>query len=333
MFHRVPSTGVLILRVPQLAETPQTALAVALALIAAVAFGAAAVFQHRAIRDSTATSSPHQTLSLREILGLLRLPRWRIGLLFMIVGTLLHVGALAMAPLTIIQPIGVLAVPAAVVLAAGYDHRPVSKQVIGGVAVCAVGIIGFVSLGAPDASTAAPDARPMLIAAVVVVVCSGVLFAVSRGGSRWGWPTWIRCLLLASAGAINFGLASAVVRDLTQIFGAGRFGTNLAGDLGLVLALIVGAVLGGWFIQQAYNVGAAPVVTACGTVVDPVVAVLLGITVLAESTPAGAGHVAGMIISAFVAAIGVVILARFHPDSEVEPGPSGEGERLESHRS
>lgn len=329
MFHRVPSTGVLILRVPQLAEMPQTALAVALALIAAVAFGAAAVFQHRAIRGSTASSSAHETLSLREILGLLRLPRWRIGLLFMIIGTLLHVGALAMAPLTIIQPIGVLAVPAAVVLAAGYDHRPVSKRVLGGVAVCAVGIVGFVWLAAPKASTGAPDARPMLIAAVVIVVCSGVLFAVSRGG----WPTWIRCLLLASAGAINFGLASAVVRDLTQLFGAGQFGTNLAGDLGLVLAVIVGAALGGWFIQQAYNAGAAPVVTACGTVVDPVVAVLLGITVLGESTPGGPGHVAGMIISAVVAVIGVVILARFHPDSEVEPGPSGEGERLETHRS
>ncbi len=33
----------------------------------------------------------------------------------MIIGTLLHVGALALAPLTIIQPIGVLAVPAAVI--------------------------------------------------------------------------------------------------------------------------------------------------------------------------------------------------------------------------
>ncbi len=49
-----------------------------------------------------------------------------------------------------------------------------------------------------------------------------------------------------------------------------------------MLGLIVGAALGGWFIQQAYHAGAAPVVTACGTVVDPVIAVLLGITVLAE---------------------------------------------------
>lgn len=329
MFDRVPPTGVLILRVPQLAETPQTGLAVALALIAAVAFGAAAVFQHRAIRTSTATSSHQETLPLREILGLLRLPRWRVGLLFMIIGTLLHVGALALAPLTIIQPIGVLAVPAAVVLAAGYDHRRVSARVIGGVAVCVVGVVGFVWLGAPETSSGAPDAKPMLIAAAVVVAASGLLFVVSR----LGFPTWIRCLLLAGAGAINFGLASALVRDLTQILGDGRFGNNLAGDLGLVLALIVGAVLGSWFIQQAYNSGAAPVVTACGTVVDPVVAVLLGITVLGESAPAGPGHVAGMIVSAVVAAVGVVILARFHPDSEVESGSSSEDERLGTHRS
>lgn len=306
-----------ILGAPELVATPQTALAVVVGLIAAIAYGAAAVLQHQAIRganvpDTGQPAGQREDLSLRQMLGLLSLPRWRAGLSFMVGGTVLHVIALALAPLTIIQPIGVLAVPAAVVLAAGYAHRGVSRRVIGGVVICAVGVVGFVLLAAPGASAGAVDARPMLIATVVVVAASGLLSLLSR----LPWPTWVRCLLLASASAFTFGLASAVTRDLTQIFTDGRFTAHLAAHLGLVAALIVAAALGGWFIQQAYNAGAAPVVTACGTVVDPVVAVLLGITVLAEGVPAGPGHVVGMILSALVAASGVVILARFHPDSE-----------------
>jgi hypothetical protein len=283
-------------------------LAIATAVVASVMFGAAAVFQQRAIQMTTDHTEAEATLSLRQLLALFRIPRWRTGLFLIAGGTVLHVVALALAPLKVIQPIGVIAVPAAVILASAYAGRRPDGRVVAGVAISLLAVVAFVLLAVtPDAPTVRSDRS--LTASLIVFLLSGVFFLLS-----WRARSWLRCLLLATAGAVNFGLGSALVRDLTQLLRAHRLLTDGWISVGLFGCMALAVALGGWFIQQAYAAGAAAVVTACSTVVDPLVAVMFGVLVLGEGDSIDGRHASGMVISALVATVGVCYLARHHPD-------------------
>ena len=283
-------------------------LAVGAAVVAAVMFGAAAVFQQRAIRHSTDDASAERILSVRQLLALFRIPRWRAGLLLIAAGTVLHVVALALAPLKVIQPIGVIAVPAAILLASAYAGRRPGGRVLVGVAVSLLAVVSFVLLAVtPDAPVLRTERS--LAVSVGAFVLSGLLYLAS-----WRARSWLRCVLLATAGAVNFGLGSALVRDLTQLLRLHRLFDEGWTSVGLIVCMTLAVGLGGWFVQQAYAAGAAAVVTACSTVVDPLVAVLFGIAVLGEGDSIDRAHAAGMVVSALVATAGVIYLARHHPD-------------------
>ena len=67
------------------------------------------------------------------------------------------------------------------------------------------------------------------------------------------------------------------------------------------------------FVQNAYSSGPPDLVVAGLTVIDPLVAVLIGITVLNEAANATWWAMILWALSAVVAVIGVLGLARFHP--------------------
>lgn len=77
---------------------------------------------------------------------------------------------------------------------------------------------------------------------------------------------------------------------------------------------IVAALLGGaWAVQQAHAAGAPAVVVGCLTVIDPLVAVTLGSTMLGEGVAGSAVTVSGLAGLAVLALSAAVFLARHHP--------------------
>ncbi|MDE2592211.1 MAG: hypothetical protein KGL41_05090, partial [Actinomycetales bacterium] len=91
----------------------------------------------------------------------------------------------------------------------------------------------------------------------------------------------------------------------------------------LCLAALVGAVvLGGWFVQNAYASGPPDLVIAGLTVIDPLVAVSVGIVVLGEARDANWVIMAGFSVSAIVAVIGVFMLSKVHPELVQKRAPS-----------
>ena len=91
--------------------------------------------------------------------------------------------------------------------------------------------------------------------------------------------------------------------------------------LATVAGIGAAVLVGGWLVQQAFASGPPEVVIACLTVVDPIVAVLLGAMLLGEgaATPARPGCC--WCSAAVAATAGVVALARHHPDA-VRPRPN-----------
>lgn len=296
--------------------------AVALAAVGAVLFGLAAVRQHGAVQGSVASTR----LSLREhvqsALRLVRQPAWLIGAGQAGLGGALHIVALGLAPITLVQPIGVLAVPVTVVASSIREHRlPYRKQVLGslmsvtGIAALTV----FLLIPASNAGTV-PD---WLSLAVTVggVLAAGVITVLAGGRG----PARLRCVTLASTAAVLFGLNSLLIRTIGEIVAAHAVPTELPVLVTAVVGLVMALPLGVWAMQTAYAAGSPQVVICCLTLMDPLSAVVGGRLLLNDGAAITGGILLGVIGCALLAAAGVVLLSSDYPveaPAEVGDRPS-----------
>src|SRR5699024_5075717 len=92
----------------------------------------------------------------------------------------------------------------------------------------------------------------------------------------------------------------------------------------LVGAVGLASVAGFWLVQTAYARGPAETVLAGLTVIDPIVAVIIGAAFFGEYTGLTAAATAGLLASAAVGAGGVWMLSRFHPTVLASRAPTGE---------
>jgi drug/metabolite transporter (DMT)-like permease len=297
--------------------------AIVLAVVGAVCFAGAAVLQHHAVtargpvavaRDGDASGAVGTRAGgarrLRRVTRVVRHPRWQLGLGLAGAGTAVHALALLLAPLRVVQPIGVLAVPVAVLLASLRTRRRPGTGVVVGVLLSVLGVVGFVAASAGSTTSTPPPGASTLVAGLAVGAVVAVLAAV--GGTRSGWSA---CLCLATGAAAAFGLVSALVRAVSQAVTSGDVPLTAAPVLAAGVGVVLALAAGGWLVQHAYTAGSPELVVACLTVVDPVVAVVLGAVLLGEgaATPAALWAVLGL--AAAAAALGVVTLARHHPDA------------------
>lgn len=289
-----------------------TGIAVGLALIDAMLFAASATLQHHAVSDKQADGH----LTMRGLLSVVKQRRWQAGIALGGLAVLLHAIALLLAPLRVVQPVGVLAVPIAVLLTAARVRLRPPRGVVLGAALAVTGVVSFVIVSAGSV-TSHPPKGSAVVAACLVVAALVVLLTFAGLAARG----WLRCVAYATAAATAFGLVSALVRAVSLSVTSGEAelldtGTLLAGAV--ILVVTVG---GGWLVQQAYAAGAPAVVVASLTVVDPIVAVLLGAVLLGEGahTPLGLWLVMGAATAAAVA--GVITLAKHHPDATTRATP------------
>ncbi|WP_344243903.1 hypothetical protein [Microlunatus panaciterrae] len=302
-----------------LAPWLSTAMAISLAVLGALCFATAAVLQHREVGravDTAESSGRPRRLDLPAIRELIRTPRWLIGLGLIGLGTLVHVTALILAPVTIVQPIGVLAVPVAVLLSTRHSALQPTRGMGIGVALSVVSIATFVWFATGQAAIQPVSEEKLVGAGVIVAVAVVILWAVAVRA-----PLWLRCIAGACAGAMSFGLGSALMRTGAQVVN-----WNLANLLNpLVIAIAIGMVVamcvGAWSVQQAYASGPPEVVLACLTVIDPLVAVVFGIVLLGEGAFIGLGTGLAMAACAVLATVGVITLAKHHPDAALRPQP------------
>lgn len=282
-------------------------LAVVLVLIASVLFAIAAVVQHGAVGDAAAPAEGEE-LSGRQLLAVIRNPRWLAGLLLTGVGAVIQVGALMLAPITVVQPLGVLAVPWTMLLAARVHKRSVSSEawLATGLTVGGTAAFAWVAI-----THAAP--YPVLNESTLIIgtlAGLGVAAVLALIGSR-GPLAW-KCLAWSSAAAVIYGAESGVVKAIGG-YVATRPWTTSPTFWFLAASIAVGAVLAGIWIQQGYASGPAETVVGALNAAAPVAGVAYGIVVLGEGsviTPLAAVLMLGF---AAVALWGVVMLSRIHP--------------------
>lgn len=286
-------------------------IAVGMALLAAVLFAVAAVAQNTAVA-AVVRGGRTQTLGGVQFRSLARSRIWVGGVVLTAIASVVHAGALVLAPVAVVQPIGVLSVPFAVVLAAWRTRTRPLAVVWAAAAVCLGAVAGFVVLADIGLGT---SPAPRFIDVVVAALAAG---ALSGGLALWaaGRSSWLRCAGFAASGATAFGLVSALMRLIALHL---TTGVNDLDDVGVWLPAIgiaLALAVGGWAVQQAHAAGAPAVVVGCLTVIDPLVAVGLGITMLGEGTGTTLATAGGLIAFAMLGLGAALLLARRHPEAQ-----------------
>ncbi|HET8795544.1 MAG TPA: hypothetical protein VFM62_04125, partial [Arthrobacter sp.] len=96
-----------------------------------------------------------------------------------------------------------------------------------------------------------------------------------------------------------------------------------------VAGMAAAGALGAWFVQNAYSSGPPDLVIAGLTVIDPMVGIAIGITILGEARPdVPAVMKIAMGAAALLAIVGVIALSRHHPDVVKETKESRRRKRV-----
>lgn len=288
--------------VPELARP----IAIAIAALGAVFLALGAQFQNDAVTEHHAPKQfKLRSLHIKQVVDLLRRPRWLAGTSFMGLAIIFQLSALALAPLIVVQPIGAIALIITSFLNARIYGLKLDSKTILAIFITMLGVSGFVLFAATSATQVKlDDAMLLQVVGVLIGVLAifGGLFYFSKG--RVGPLQYI-----FGAGVL-YGFVASLAKVVIQrvIQGDLNWLTLLA-----ALALISAAVLGGWFVQNAYAAGPPDLVIAGLTVIDPAVAVGIAIVILGEASAAAAGQVLGFGLSGLVAILGVLMLSKVHP--------------------
>lgn len=243
---------------------------------------------------------------------LVRNHSWLLGALLLALAIVLQLASLTFAPLIVVQPIGVSALVFTVLITAVITRARPSPATIRAIVVCVVGVAAFVTIAAL-VSTQHPVSSlqlgAILLVLGVVLGITGIILFVGR--SRPTPPvTWV--LLGGVYSAFVATLGKTIILRVQTAMKTHAFAwdtTNLL-TIGCIVAIGVAGGLSIYFVQRAHASNRPDVVVAGLTVVDPAVAVVLGITILQEASEASVWAFAGFALAGSLAVAGVFFLAR-----------------------
>jgi drug/metabolite transporter (DMT)-like permease len=251
-------------------------LAVFLALGAALGYAAASVLQQR----EAAAAPPHAS-GLRLVFGLARRPLWLAGLGCDWMAFALQAAALGVGQLIVVQPVITAGLLFALPVSAWLGGRRLGRRDLAAAVVLGAALSVFLLLAASGGGRDRAHLHAWLLCAAVagpaLAVC---IAAASRShGTR-------RAVLFALAAATIYGITAALTK--TTVVLLDRNGLGFLGrwePYGLVLLGGLGFVLN----QRAFHAGSLSASLPTLTVVEPVVAAIIGLTMLDEHIAAHGG--------------------------------------------
>ena len=286
---------------------PAILIGIPLALMGAVFMSFGAQYQYRGVTnvERLSGSSGKAGLSGRQLLSLLRRPSRVDGTGMLGLAIICQLSALAFAPLIIVQPIGAISLVITTLLNARVSgHKPTRQS---GIAIveCLAGILIFVTIAAFYATENPVTQRETII----ILSLLGVVLLILAG--LW---LWLRkrgqALFYIVASGVIYGFVATLAKVAIERIKANDFDwlTILC-----IVSLLAAVAIGAYFVQTAYAVGPPDLVIAGLTVIDPIVAVVIGLTILQEAANAPLWAFVGFAVAGAIAVTGVITLARHHP--------------------
>ncbi|MGW4298517.1 DMT family transporter [Streptomyces sp. NPDC004646] len=275
------------------------ALSVLLSFVSAVAYAGGALAQER-----VAVSCPDaRFLPLRRA-------GWWAALGLNGLGAVLHVVALAYGPLSLVQPLGALTIVFALPMAVLLVGRPTGAAAWRGAVMATAGLAGLLALvGSAEAHNLDPARRT-----AVALVAGGVVVALMVAGRAAHRSPAVRGVFLAAGAGTAFGMGSVFTKTVAADWSDGPG----LGDLSSLVLIGVFSAAGVLLSQAAYRGGglAAPLATL--TVINPVLAAVVGILMFGETFRHGTTGTVLALACGVVTAGGLILLTTERPETEAE---------------
>ncbi|MBG6107960.1 DMT family transporter [Frigoribacterium sp. CG_9.8] len=297
----------------QISLTPNQALGIPIALIGAVFLALGAQFQHRGVNkvDHLTEEPSIGGLNFGQLLLLLRRPSWVIGTLMLGLAIVFQLTALIFAPLIVVQPLGAIALIITAIVNSRVSGVRLRQDAIRPIIFCVGGValfVTFATIFAQSKGISPGELVTVLIILGVVTIAFAVLFAFLRKK--------IGALIYIVAAGVLYGfvatLAKVVIDRVHTIIIDGAQGFEWL-TIACVVALLAATILGGYFVQTAYSSGPPDLVIAGLTVIDPLVAVSIGIIVLQEASGAPWYAILAFVVAGALSVYGVVQLSKREP--------------------
>lgn len=266
-----------------------TLIALVLAAVSTTLTNVAYLREHDAARGLPALSMRRPLYSLRL---LLTHRAWLLGFAMESLGFALYAGALALAPLALVQSVGAGGIGVLAFVSARLGHRRLCRPELVGVLLS---VFGLLALAVSLAHSSGNGGRGRSVTVLLWLAGTGGLALLTLiVGRRRGRLA----VAQGMAGGLLFSVGDISTKVATQ--GGARFL--------FVLTLIAGYTLGTSLLQLGYQRGAALTVAGLATLVTNALPIAAGTIVLNEPVPSGA--LGGLRIFAFVAVVaGAITLA------------------------
>ncbi|MFB9746922.1 DMT family transporter [Leifsonia shinshuensis] len=295
----------------ELAYQPSQLLGIPVALVGAVFLSIGAQLQHHGVAKVEAqTQDASSGLSVRQLGLLLARPSWVIGTLLLGLAIVFQLVSLKLSPIILVQPLGVVGLVITSVLNARVSGVKLNRQSIIAITLCVGGVGAFVIIAAIFARDQPVTTQALVIILIILAVVL-IVFALLF----WFLRHRFKAIIYIVGAGVLYGFVATLAKVVIDRI------SNQEWDWLLVLcivALLAAAGLGAYFVQNAYSSGPPDLVIAGLTVIDPLVAVTIGIVVLNEAAGAPWWAMLGFAITGAVAIYGVFQLAKHHPQSNAE---------------
>ncbi len=267
-------------------------IAALLALIAALISGVGDVVRQRSAQEITDQEVGHVELlrmSLRDA-------RWWLGGVAAVASAALQAVALGLGSVVLVQALQVTALLFALPVYAWMTRQGLTRREWGWAVLLAVAVAVFVAVGEPAAGYQRASLQTWALVAVVV----GPAMAFCVLGTRLcSGP--MAAVLLAVVSATSWALFAVLTKAIVDVLDGGLWALVRTPELyGWLLVAALGTV----FQQSSFRASSLTASLPTMTVAEPLVASLLGVTVLGESLGAG-----GLETLALVGAVALVVVA------------------------
>lgn len=277
-------------------------LGIPIAVAGAILLALGTLFQHRAVEDHPAASGRAVgSMGGGRLHALIRNPKWLAGTAMLGGAILLQLTSLRFSPLIVVQPIGAVALVVTTLATARITRRSPGRRSLTAVGLCMGGVGVFVTVAALSAQDVEISDRHLvtiLIVLATVLACVAVAFML--------WRHRAGAVVFTAGAGILFGFVAALAKTVIGRLFQGDFEwlslTCLAG-------LVVAGLAGSFLVQNAHSRGTPELVVAGLTVIDPLVAVAIGVTILGEADTAPPLAIVLFLLSGATAIAGVFLLA------------------------
>jgi drug/metabolite transporter (DMT)-like permease len=266
-------------------------------LAAAGCYAISAVLQQSAASDEKSSPTLHPAL----VLALLHRPRWLLGILASVAGYAFQFLALRRGALALVEPLLVASLVIALPLSALLEHRRLThREWAPGLLIIAALALFLLAARPGPGSPHSGAAAWLVLGALTVAAVAGCVRLAGPSGPR-------RAVALGAGAGILFGVTGAVTETTGHLLdhGIAHVLTSWA-----PYALVVAGVGGLMLNQSAFQAGALRWSLPVITILEPLVAILIGELMFHEHIAAGGLARTGEILGLAGMTLGVFVLAR-----------------------